>query len=226
MIDLDDLQNTARAAYARYAQSPQSAVRSGEFIGMFHEWCIRELNRVGLPPESSAQLRLEREVAVLGGYVDKTLDLALRSETSGPLLALSVKSQMSSIAANAKNRFEEYLADAANLHTRFPMLVFGFLMILPHEAVSGDRTERVIDPSGQPSALALRVLHLVQSVSGRASPEAAVGRYEETALLVIDFKADSPRVHPTFPAAASELRIEDFFDRLAARFWQRNPTLR
>jgi len=84
----------------------------------------------------------------------------------------------------------------------------------------------VIDSGGQPTALALRILYLVQSVSGRAVPEAAIGCYEEAAPLVIDFKADPPRVHPTFPKADSELRVEDFFDRLAARFWQHNSMLR
>ncbi|MDW8352182.1 MAG: hypothetical protein RML99_09750 [Anaerolineae bacterium] len=133
---------------------------------------------------------------------------------------------MSSIAANAKNRFEEYLADATNLHMRFPMLVFGFLMILPYQGMSGKLTERVIDESGQPTSLAWRVLRLLQGVSGRIDPESLVGHYEEAALLVINFSATPVQVHPSFPDEQSGLRIEDFFDRLAARFWQRNPTLR
>ncbi|MDW8291569.1 MAG: hypothetical protein RML84_00500 [Anaerolineae bacterium] len=175
------------------------------------------------PARRAQNLLLEREVNVLGGYVDKTLDLALWSETSGPLLALSVKSQMSSISANARNRFEEYFADAANLHTRFPMLAFGFLLILPYETASG---EQVIDQSGQPTPLAWRVLRLLQGVSGRIDPESQVGHYEETALLLVDFNATPVQIHPSFPDSQSGLRIENFFDRLVSRFWQRNPTLR
>lgn len=234
MINLNDLQTTAQAAYTLYRTNPQQAVRGGGFIRHFHEWCERELQRAGLPPaplmvgrREVVAFNLSRSVRILGGYVDKEVDISLQSDTSGPLLAASVKSQMSSIAANMKNRFEEYLADATNLHSRFPMLVFGFLMIVPYAVydANGNIVEEVIDSSGQPTALAQRLKGLLQGVTGRSEPTSLPGAYEEATLLVLNFTAAPVPVHPTFPEPTSNLRIEDFFDRLMRCYRQRNPYL-
>lgn len=61
-------------------------------------------------------------ISVLGGYLAEQMDVGLVVEDTGPLLAISVKSQMSSIGNNAINRFEEYVGDSTNLHTRHPLL--------------------------------------------------------------------------------------------------------
>ncbi len=234
MIDLNDLQRTAQQAYALYQTNRQQAVRGGGFIRHFHDYCERELRRAGLPPGPITVRRrpvvtfsLSRDVRILGGYVDKEVDVSLQSNTSGPLLGVSVKSQMSSIAENTKNRFEEYVGDATNLHSRFPLLVFGFLMIVPyavHDA-SGNVREEVIDRSGQPTATAQRIKSMLQGVTGRVEPTSLPGTYEEAALLALDFTVTPVTVHPTFPEPASNLRIEDFFDRLMRRYRQRNPYL-
>jgi len=234
MIDLNDLQRTAQEAYTLYQTNRQLAVRGGGFIRHFHDYCERELRRAGLPPapilvnrQARVSFNLSHNVRILGGYVDKELDVSLQSDTSGPLLAVSVKSQMSSIASNMKNRFEEYVGDATNLHSRFPLLVFGFLMIVPYAVydASGNVVEEVINPSGQPTATAQRIKSILQGVTGRVEPTSLPGTYEEAALLVLDFTATPVAVHPTFPEPASNLRIDDFFDRLVRRYCQRNPYL-
>jgi hypothetical protein len=66
---------------------------------------------------------------VLGAYHANDVSAVL--EDSGPLIVISVKAPVSSVGENAVNRYEEGIGEATNLHTRFPMLVFGFLMILP-----------------------------------------------------------------------------------------------
>ena len=234
MINIQDLQTTAQEAYKLYQANPQKAVRSGQFIRQFHDYCERELQRVGLPPAPilvknrvRVSFGLEHSVRILGGYVDKELDVSLQSNTSGPLLAISVKSQMSSIASNMKNRFEEYVGDATNLHTRFPLLVFGFLMVVPYAVydASGNLLEQLIDQNGQPTETAHRIKSMLQGVTGRIEPTSLPGAYEEAALLVLNFTTSPVTVHPDFPEPASNLRIDDFFDRLMSRYRQRNPYL-
>ena len=192
MIDLIDLQRTAIDAYALYQADRQKAVRGGGFIKKFHEYCERELQRAGLPPspikvrrKARISFNLSRSVRILGGYVDKEVDVSLQSNTSGPLLGISVKSQMSSIASNMKNRFEEYVGDATNLHTRFPLLVFGFLMIVPYPVydASGTAKEEIIDSNGNPTDVAQRIKGMLQGVSGRDDSASLPGTYEAVALL-------------------------------------------
>jgi hypothetical protein len=134
-------------------------------------------------------------------------------------MAISVKSQMSSISKNATNRFEEYVGDATNLHARYPMLVLGFLLIVPVN-------DETVDENGRPSRVLLRIRDLLCQTTGRDSSTGLLGSYVAASLVLVDFEAESgPVVHPTFPEVTSGLRIEGFFDRLMAIYRQRNHQL-
>lgn len=161
--------------------------------------------------------RRKRRLRVLGGYLEKEIDVCYIVEDTGPLLAISVKSQMSSIAKNAINRFEEYVGDAANLHTRYPLLVLGFLLLVPV-------SDETFDETGAPKDLLYRVEALLEQATGRVTG-ANPGSYEASTLLVVDFNQTPPTIHPSFPAPDSPLRIEGFFERLMEQYRQRNRTL-
>ncbi len=123
-----------REAQAKYRSSP-TAVRTGGVIAPLHRFCVEELVARKFPEASLHPKPHEnkgpKRIRLLGGYMPKEIDVCLTIPDSGPLLAISVKSQMSSIIKNTINRFEEYVGDATNLHSRFPMLVLGFLMLVP-----------------------------------------------------------------------------------------------
>ena len=144
----------------------------------------------------------------------KEIDVCLIQPDSGPLLAISVKSLMSSIAKNTVNRFEEYVGDATNLHTRFPMLVLGFLMVIPASA------ETFV--GGKPTEAAQKIAALLERSNARRVLTDPSGSYEVLALMLVDFTKTPPKVDPSFPAAGSSIRVEDFFDRLIAIYHQRN----
>lgn len=154
---------------------------------------------------------------VSGGYIDKEIDVCLMAEDTGPLLAISVKSQMSSIAKNAVNRFEEYVGDATNLHARYPLLALGFLLIVP-------KTEETFHPDGQQTDLLGRIQALLEQATGRDTT-GKPGSYEASALMVVDFDQPVPSIHPTVPAPESPLRIERFFDSLVQQYRMRNRPL-
>lgn len=157
-----------------------------------------------------------KRLRVLGGYLEKEIDVCLMVEDTGPLTAISVKSQMSSIAKNAINRFEEYVGDATNLHTRYPMLVLGFLLLVPVVEETYDR------PNRRPRELLRRIRALLEQATGREDPWGAPGSYEASALAVVDFDQDPPVVLADFPEPGGSLRIEAFFDRLVALYRRRN----
>lgn len=130
-INKTSLVRALAEAQAKYKSSP-TAVRTGGVIAPPHRFCVEELLTRGFPEASLHPKRHKhkgpKRVRLLGGYMPKEIDVCLTIPDSGPLLAISVKSQMSSIVKNTINRFEEYVGDATNLHTRFPMLVLGFMM--------------------------------------------------------------------------------------------------
>src|SRR5262249_39054574 len=150
-------------------------------------------------------------------------------EHTGPLLLVSVKAMLTA-SRNLKNRIEEAIADAANLHTRYPMLCFGFLMIVPYrmetekKGAGGKRwvDQPVINPDDTPTPLAENLVRYPPQLQPRTDIPETPGRYEAVALAVVNLDRAPPTLHPGFPAADSGVRIEGFFDVLRQRFLDRN----
>lgn len=235
-IDRGQLLEALKAVQAVYDPTTTS-VRTGKVIEPLHEYCAYELRRTthngrNLPAEyihpappvttSQAKKRIRGAIAkppkrlrILGAYMPKEIDVGLVPPNTGPLLAVSCKSQMSSIIKNTINRFEEYVGDATNLHTRFPMLVFGFLMLVP----AVDETWR----AGKPTDGLRRIAALLERANAREKSGEPPGGYDATALLFVDFDATPPRLMP-WPDAKTHptLRIENFFDRLVQLYFERN----
>ncbi|MES2522657.1 MAG: hypothetical protein V4617_08175 [Gemmatimonadota bacterium] len=238
---LAPLEAAATRAFNGYAPGQPNGgnVRSGVFIREFQTYCEGELQHLGLPPAPIVsqgrpiqQFRFATERPIVGAHYIKSVDLTVQSDTSGPLLSLSLKSMLSSVAKNVNNRWEEAIGDASNLHVRFPMLPLGFLMILPAMSsvtANGQRVpEPLIDAAGQPTPLAESVVRKLAAARGRRATTELPSYYEEVAVMVFEYPVqpgNTARLHPTFPSPASGLRIEPFFDNLMERFSERHPHL-
>lgn len=211
------LVHALREAQAKYKSSP-TAVRTGGVIAPLHRFCVAELVARNFPEASLHPKRREnkgpKRIRLLGGYMPKEIDVCLSIPDSGPLLAISGKSQMSSIIKKTINRFEEYVGDATNLHSRFPMLVLGFLMLVPvnKETFGG----------GKPTDGLRRIAALLERSNARRVVTEPSGSYEVSSLLLVDFGSTPPRVMPEYPEKKSPLRIENFFDKLVDLYQQRN----
>jgi hypothetical protein len=237
-IDPVALQHAATGAFDLYRAEPARAVRGGLFSATFEQYAQLELERLGLPPQPiSSRGKVIQDFSFsqtsyfLGGHYLKNVDVTLHASTSGPLLSVSLKSMLSSIEKNVNNRWEEAIGDAANMHARFPMLVFGYLVILPtvtrpiqRAGARAESSERIIAEDGTPTALAAGLMKKLSAARGRKSATDLPSYYEEIAVAVFD--ANPPyALHPTFPSIESGLRIEEFFDRLVERYQERNPNL-
>lgn len=183
-----------------------------------------------------------KEFSVYGAYIRKNVDICAHTENSGPLIAISVKSMMSSISKNSINRFEEYVGDATNLHTRYPMLVFGFLIVIP-VLVKGRNSGLAQLPKGnsdreseeftfevegdvlRPTQVARKIERMLSGVNERATITSPSGSYEAACLVAADFSCDPPKILEDFPAKDSNLRVEDFFEKVVELFNKRNPEL-
>jgi len=64
---------------------------------------------------------------VVGEFYTKQIDVFMGEQSRGPELMVSTKSMSGSWDKNIKNRYEEFLGDAENLRTRFPLATLGVL---------------------------------------------------------------------------------------------------
>lgn len=233
-ISVEMLEMEAAKAAAGYAKKPNRYVRSGEFISHFQDHAEYELMQLGLPPadigvgnRQSIPFHLKKNQYVLGAYFPKEMDVWVGADSSGPLLGISFKSMMRGVGQNVNNRWEELVGDAANIHSRFPMLSLGYVMILPAMSFKGsgadEMPEPLIDPStGGPTNLALQIERKLLGIRGRKQPVELPSVYEEVALAVFDFGLKRPKLHPDFPRPESPLRIERFYEELVGHFQRRN----
>lgn len=230
-IDAVKLESEATKA-AQGSKSNPGYVRSGEFIKHFQEHAEHELAKLSLPPPSLAvgnrlalDFHLRKNEYVLGAYFPKEMDVWVGADSSGPLLGVSFKSMMRGVGQNVNNRWEELVGDAANIHSRFPMLSLGYVMILPELSSKGKKgsEEPLIDQkTGKPTPLALQIERKLLGIRGREKPVEMPAVYEEVALAVFDFEAPTARLNLTFPAPSSPLRIERFYDELVGHYRRRN----
>lgn len=153
-----------------------------------------------------------------GAYHAKEVDVSAALDETGPLVVISVKAPVSSVAKNAVNRYEEAIGDATNLHTRFPMLVFGFLMVLP-------KVPELYDPVSGPTSALTRLEGLIAATSNRRNITDPSGAYEAAAVAVIDYDTDPPNLLADAPGPTSGLRIDDFLDRIMKIYEERNRAL-
>lgn len=167
-----------------------SVIRSQGLIEIIHCFLREELVRRGFPKEW-----ILRDCEVFGFPKKKSQDILVvpphRPEV-GPLLSLNVRSQLSSVAKNFDTMYERVYAEALNLHNRFPMLVLGYVYMVPLVGLDSH--------TGEPSEFYdfSRFLMGFSAISGRTSGEDAPWKYESVCLLVVDFSRKPPMAIQTF----------------------------
>lgn len=70
------------------------------------------------------------QFSVVGEFYPKQIDVFMGSLERGPDLMVSTKSMSSSFNKNISNRYEEFLGDAENLRTRFPLATISVVYLV------------------------------------------------------------------------------------------------
>lgn len=189
-----------------------AAIRGQVFIKMLHNFCISELEKRGFSGKNG-ELRPEGEVKVLTSHKFKDIDVAVIHPTSGPLLVIGVRSQMSSLSKNFLNYYEMEVGDVSAIHERYPMCVVGLLYLHPSASiVSGKETE------GFNFGRAEKMFRLI---TGRTKTNDPISHYEEIAYLRVNFDQMPPTIDNDFPTI-TELKLDSFFDKLVDKYMERN----
>lgn len=205
-----------------------SLIRSKRFINLLHEYVIEELKKRVEPSW------VVTDKKVYGFPKTKEQDIIIqppqngRNVSVGPILAVNVRSQLSSIEKNYDTLFERIFAEALNLHNRFPYMVLGYLYLLPKVGYNPDAAKENRVELSERYNLEKYILSFL-SIASRTSPNDVPWKYERVCLLIVDFEKSPPEVMDDMRIFVNEglvsekfaqlytfekLSIKDFFDEL------------
>lgn len=209
-INLNTLETTLTEMKAVFQTNPVAAIRGQNFIKLLHNYCIQELRVRGIEKPG---LSLNGEIKVLTSHKFKDMDVALVHPTSGPLLIVCVRSQMSSLSKNFLNYYEMEVGDVSAIHERYPLCVVGLIYLHPSKSIVAGKEKETFDFN--------RAEKMFKLISGREKSSDQNGHYEEIAYLKVDFESNPPILDQNFPTNEN-LRLTDFFDKLVDKFDERN----
>ena len=205
-----------------------SLIRSKRLNNLLHEYVIEELKKRVEPSW------VVTDKKVYGFPKTKEQDIIIqppqngRNVSVGPILAVNVRSQLSSIEKNYDTLFERIFAEALNLHNRFPYMVLGYLYLLPKVGYNPDAAKENRVELSERYNLEKYILSFL-SIASRTSPNDVPWKYERVCLLIVDFEKSPPEVMDDMRIFVNEglvsekfaqlytfekLSIKDFFDEL------------
>jgi len=167
-------------------------IRSQKLIEELHNFAITELKKRF--PGSW----ILAEKPVYGYPKFKTQDILIQPPqdganipTTGPVVSINVRSQLSSIEKNYDTLFERLFAEALNLHNRFPYIVLGYIYLLPKTGYDEEAAKEGKVSFTERYNMEKYILSFL-SISGRRDPNDVPWKYERVALLIVDFEQDPP----------------------------------
>lgn len=215
----------------------ENAIRNGEYTGLIrskrlinllHEYVIEELKKRVEPSW------VVTDKKVYGFPKTKEQDIIVQPPQNGtnvsvgPIMAINVRSQLSSSEKNYDTLFERIFAEALNLHNRFPYMVLGYLYLLPKVGYDSDAAKENRVVLSERYNLEKYILSFL-SIANRRSPSDVPWKYEKVCLLIVDFDSDPLEVIDDMRIFLDEglvsekfaqlytfedLTMKDFFDEL------------
>lgn len=209
-FDKDKLTLTLQDMKACFVEDRNKAIRGQNFIKMLHDFCVQEMTAREM---AQGDIKIVSEAKILTSHKYKNFDVALVHPTSGPLVAISLRSQMSSLSKNFSNYYEMEVGDVYAMHERFPMCVVGLIYLHPLSSLVPDHEDIYFNFDKAEKMFGL--------INGREKPTESFGHYEEIAYMRVDFHQDPPVLDTDFPTKPN-LRLDNFFDNIYQKFVDRN----
>lgn len=127
-------------------------------------------------------------------------------EYSNNILVINVRSQISSLAKNFDTLFERTIAEAQNLHIRYPNMVLGEVYLIPvYEYDNEEAKEKKVKFKKKQvnlekyisffSAINGRTLSTKKDLEGELANTKNAHLYERCALLIVDFSKKKPKLY-------------------------------
>ncbi|EZP26762.1 hypothetical protein [Microbacterium oleivorans] len=222
------LAQTLATMHELYSKDRVNAVRGQHFIKTLHGYIANQLRSRLHPTAVSAGIQVIEEASILGSHKTKDVDVAVVHPTSGPLVLVGVRSQMSSVGKNVLTYYQDIVGEAVSLQDRYPMTVHSYVYLHPYayteiKKATNKQPERsvVITPDHA------RYAKMYRAIAGRDDKlyRTVSGIYDQFAYLVVDFEESPALLRDDIVAAASpdtDLSINTFVDRLIDTYKRRN----
>lgn len=141
-------------------------------------------------------------VRIVGGIRPQNFDVGYRPD--GVRFAFDSKTlnDLKSVSKNYQNMINDLGTEATTVHTRFPYAVIAFMVIVPAPCL--------VNP--QRSALT----RTLERLTGRIGPLDSPHKAEAISLIV--WRPDTGEIDPSWPEAASPLRIEGFSQQVEQHY--------
>jgi hypothetical protein len=227
-LNMNSITPTLKRMKAIYAEDPVSAVRGQHFIKTLHGYIAEDLKSRLHPDAVKLGVEVQEESKVFGSHKTKDVDVAIIHPTSGPLVLVGVRSQMSSVGKNVLTYYQDIVGEAVSLQDRFPMTIHSYAYLHPlsytdEKKVSGEVLEvgnRVVPDHA-------RYARMYRAITGRDDRlyKTITGVYDEFAYLVVDFEGDDAQLRDDIVKAATpdtDMSITTFVDRIVETYKRRN----
>lgn len=242
-FDKEKLQETLIKMRKIYFKNPEKATKSQKFISLLHDYCESELKQRDI-----SDYYVHKEKIVSGSNSEKKVDLVVigsqdgsRSVITGPLITISVKSQMSSIGKNFLTVYDRIVGEVLNIHNRFPLAVANCIYLYPIRGYNKpskvqhkeayERIKQAIhkDELTNPEdylkeQIRFDVLNRKYGlITGREGTASFNDKHEHFCLLVIDFDKEIPDIRNDL-VTHKDLSIDNFFDKIVRDYKERNAS--
>lgn len=222
------LADTLAHMHELYSEDPVKAVRGQHFIKALHGFIAYELNQRLHPDARKAGVYVKEEAAILGSHKSKDVDVAVMHPTSGPLVLVGVRSQMSSVGRNVLTYYQDIVGEAVSLQERYPMTVHSYVYLHPLSFEEEKKATKTLPArTVEVSTNVDRYAKMYRAITGRDDKFYRVlsGIYDQFAYMVVDFTKSPAELRDDLVKASvsdTDLSIETFVDRLVETYKRRN----
>lgn len=211
-----------------YSSDPVKAVRGQHFIKTLHSHIAGELEQRLHPHAIKSGVYVKEEAAILGSHKSKDVDVAVMHPTSGPLVLVGVRSQMSSVGRNVLTYYQDIVGEAISLQERYPMTVHSYAYLHPLSYKEEKKSTKTLpDRTVDVQVDYARYAKMYRAITGRDDKFYKVlnGIYDQFAYLVVDFDKSPAQLRDDLVQSAvpdTDLSIATFVDRIVETYKRRN----
>jgi hypothetical protein len=222
-----NIEETLSVMQAIYSRDPVAAVRGQYFIKTLHGYIADDLRSRLHPQAIKAKVEVQEESTVFGSHKTKDVDVAIIHPTSGPLVLVGVRSQMSSIGKNVLTYYQDIVGEAVSMQDRFPMTTHAYAYLHPLHYTDEKRVSGESVPGNKVTPDHARYARMYRAITGRDDRlyKNMTGIYDEFAYLVVDFEAKKAELRDDVVKSAvpdTDLSITTFVDRIVETYKRRN----
>ena len=222
------LGETLDLMHGLYSSDRVNAIRGQHFIKALHGYIAEEL-RLRLHPEAiRAGVLVVEEASILGSHKSKDVDVALVHPSSGPLLLVGVRSQMSSVGRNVLTYYQDIVGEAVSLQDRYPMTVHSYVYLHPYSYEEEQKASKTL-PARTTTVVPdhARYAKMYRAITGRDDKlyRNLTGIYDQFAYAVVDFTKSPALLRDDIVRSATpdtDLSIVTFVDRVVDTYKRRN----